>query len=791
MSSNPYALEPSSRDGSHSELAPYVAINRPDFSYSPPPDTRDLGEYIDILKRHANLILGCFAASVIGAILYCLSTPPTYTARTTIELRGHQPLLSNSPSETLFGSDTRKIEYQKTTVAKLTLTGLADKVLRTNGMISELEEYWHSPRSKLERGWESLRGLVVEAEAPQIDDSHDNPYFQHSTSQIRKYLSMIDIEPIHETNLVDINASSSDPALSQRIANTHAIQFIEHLKQERRDAIAANVELLHTQANELKQRVTQAENELALYASQNKLLMVRGDESGGINNRHIESLAQTLAEATGRRIRSESAFNEARRKSEDEGSVSDNEVTRDLRVSLKQAETEYASLGTQVTAAFPGMRELQAKISSLKKGINEERRRTISGLESQFESDRNTEQNLRQQIEQEKANAQENSKKLIQYSVLSKEASSLRDLYQTVLKQAKEIEMSASATTSNVFIADYADLPTKPSAPKTNVILIVFSCIGLTAGVFLALIRESLKDAISSSEQAQQTLDLPILGSIPEFSDMDRPSPAPTYSSERLLTTEVRTESGSEELEPLPLPPPTSSSTTNHEIVTISSPHSAIAEALRTIRANLLLSSADYPPRVVAVSSAAQGEGKTTIIANLAVTLAQANHRTLLIDGDLRLAGLTRLFTSTVAPGSKGLSDLLTGQTSIEGATYSSPIPHLYIMPAGSKAPNPAELVGSASMKKLLENLKDSYDFILLDTPPIMAVADALLVSRFVDSILFVVRCGHTPRSVARDARQKLAHVRARVIGVVLNEVPTSTHHRNTMRYGANYIRGN
>jgi capsular exopolysaccharide synthesis family protein len=188
------------------------------------------------------------------------------------------------------------------------------------------------------------------------------------------------------------------------------------------------------------------------------------------------------------------------------------------------------------------------------------------------------------------------------------------------------------------------------------------------------------------------------------------------------------------------------------------------------------------------LASSIQGEGKTTILANLAVTLAQAKHRTLMIDGDLRMAGLSAIFAEPDNENRPGLSDLLARQLPLESTIHPTSVPHLDILPVGAKAPNPAELVGSESMKRLLAGLKDRYDFILVDTPPVMAVADALLISRQVDSVLFVVRSGRTPRSVAREARQKLVQVKARIIGVILNDISGASHAREAFRYGANYI---
>jgi capsular exopolysaccharide synthesis family protein len=188
------------------------------------------------------------------------------------------------------------------------------------------------------------------------------------------------------------------------------------------------------------------------------------------------------------------------------------------------------------------------------------------------------------------------------------------------------------------------------------------------------------------------------------------------------------------------------------------------------------------------MTSSIQGEGKTTMLANLAVTLAQAGHRTLMIDGDLRMTGLSRLFGDLLDESRCGLSDLLARQVPLEQTIHHTRVASLDILPAGAKAPNPAELVGSESMKRLLGGLKERYDFILIDSPPVMAVADALLLSRMVDSVLFVVRSAVTPRLVARDARQKLVHVRARIIGVILNDVSSVSHTQEALRYGANYL---
>lgn len=756
---------------------------------APPSEEPTLHDYLKIVKKHIPLILLITVAFSLVAILYTGLTSSLYTAATLLEIRGYAPVLSNVQSETLFGNDTRKIEYQKTTVAKLNLAGLADQVLSRDDVYQELEQYWSTRRSYVDQVKNFLRTTFFgEQQASAVEPFTSDDHFVHKPGIIQKYLSLIDITPIHETNLVRIEVTTANPELSQRIANAHATGFIDHLQRERQESIAVNLQLLQRQASDLEARVTTAEQALATYAERNKLLTLPNEQGGNMTIRQIEGLAGMLADATARRIKAESLLAEATSKGADEGSATDDEITRQLRVSMKQAEAEYATMGSRVTAAFPGMVELRAKIDNLKRSIQEERKRTVRGLRSQFEAEQSGEAKLREQIEREKSTAHETSKRLIQYNVLSKEAASLRDLYQAVLKQVKEIEISAQSASSNVFISDYASLPTSPSAPKTDLIIVFFTVLGLGTGLIISFVLESFDTTFKSSEEVQSGLDLPLLGAVPQFEDdmqglsskARRLLEQPRDDRERKQKPSVgdggAAGSASESSKATAFLP--------QRIVAVSAPGDAVSEALRTIRAGILLSSADNPPRVVMISSAMKGEGKTTIISNLAVTLAQASHRTLMIDADLRVSQLSEIFHPVNAPSRVGLTDLLTGQAQLNQVVHRTAVSCLDILPAGSRAPNPAELLGSHVMGHLIHDLQQRYDFVLLDSPPLLPVADGLMLSRLVDSVVLVVRSRLTDRKVAQEARRRLLRVNARVLGVVLNDLDTKSDGYDMMVYG-------
>lgn len=731
-------------------------------------------DYVRVCKKRKNLIFGTAATCTSIAALYCLFTSPLYTAQATLEIKGYAPLLANNANETLFGNDTRKIEYLKTTIAKLNLEGLADGVLSTDNLAEDLEDYWDARRSLFDRAWARITNPFGD-HTKQSLRGHDL-LFTMKPSIIKKYLSLIDVTPLHETNLVSVQATTADPELSQRVANAHALGFIAHLQKERQDVIHANLQLLQHQAVDLKAKVTHAENELSTYAASNKILAVSENNAQVINARQIEALSTLLAEATGKRIKTESLLNEVTNKKPDELSVTDDEITRQLRGTLQQTEAEAASLGSRFTGAHPSMIEVRAKIDSLKKAIADERKRSVKTIQTQFANERSAENRLRAQIDEEKSVAQEMSKRLIQYNVLAKEASSLRDLYQAVLKQVKEIEISASSSASHVFVTDYASLPTSPSAPKTNLVVTLFAIIGLAIGLIMALILEAFDNTIKSSDDVQGSLDLPLLGAVPQFNNSSSLALSPTAP---LLPHSSPRDDELARIEDSPRP-----ETSLPHIISVAAPYDIVSEALRTIRAGILLSSADRPPRVIMITSAMKGEGKTTVLYNLAATLAQAAHRTIMIDGDLRERGLTKLFCPEQGPGGVGLSNLLTNQAQLDQVIRPTPVERLDILPAGSKAPNPAELLSSTSMRDLIAKLSDVYDFILVDSPPILPVADGLTLSRVVDSVVLVVRSRQTERELAQESRRRLLRVNARILGVVLNDLDVQADDREGAMYG-------
>ena len=359
---------------------------------------------------------------------------------------------------------------------------------------------------------------------------------------------------------------------------------------------------------------------------------------------------------------------------------------------------------------------------------------------------------LSQALDQQKAAANQMAEKLVEYNILKREAEANKALYEGLMTKLKETAISLGLRSSNIRIVDPAMIPSTPSRPaKARNITLAF-LVGLVGGIGLALMREYLDNTVKSPDDVETLARLPSLAVVPQFASSNG-------SSKRQGLLQGFGANGQDK---------------RIELVAQHLPKSQMSEAFRALRTSILLSQADHPPQVILVTSALPREGKTTAAANLAVTLAQLGDSTVLVDADLRKPGIGRLLN--LGSGKyAGLSSYLAGVSSLDLVSVPHPaIPNLVAIPTGPLPPNPADLLSSHKLADAIAELRTKFKFIVIDSPPIMAATDAVILSVQADGVLLVVRSGETPKEAFTRTRDLLTSVKCHILGVVLNAVDSS-----------------
>jgi capsular exopolysaccharide synthesis family protein len=342
--------------------------------------------------------------------------------------------------------------------------------------------------------------------------------------------------------------------------------------------------------------------------------------------------------------------------------------------------------------------------------------------------------------------------KLVEYNILKREAEANKTLYEGLMTKLKETAISQGLRSSNIRVVDPAMIPPNPARPAKTRNLVLATILGLVGGIGLALVREYLDNTVKTPDDVEALARLPSLAVVPQFAGSNG------YDKKHRLLQGFAANGHEKRV----------------ELVAQHLPKSQMSEAFRALRTSILLSQADHPPQVILVTSALPREGKTTAAANLAVTLAQLGDRTVLIDCDLRKPGIGRLLN--LGSGKyAGLSSYLAGVSSLDLVTVPHPaIPNLAAIPTGPLPPNPADLLSSHRFADAITELRTKYKFIVIDSPPVMAATDAVILSVQTDGVLLVVRSGTTPKEAFTRTRDLLSSVKCRILGVVLNAVDSS-----------------
>ena len=415
-----------------------------------------------------------------------------------------------------------------------------------------------------------------------------------------------------------------------------------------------------------------------------------------------------------------------------------------LREQQADLKIQVAQLSTQFGPSYPKVAQMNNQMKEVDAQIQVEMKKIVSRVRSDYLTALQRETMLRAAMDKQKQEENKLNESAIEYSLLKRDVETNRTLYEGLLEKLKEAGVTAGLRSNNIRPVDEARVPMYPAEPNVPRNLSFALALGLTTGIGLAFLLEGIDNTVRTPEQAQALSGLPSLGLIP-------------LGSKNGVEASVRQRLA------------VASSKEVVELITQSRPQSQMAESYRALRTSLLLTSLGAPPKVILITSALPQEGKTTTSINTAIVLAQKGVRVLLIDADLRRPSIHK----TLGTGPKtGLSNVLTGNATLQQATVrSSILPGLFILPAGTPPPNPAELLASSNMKDVLAELREQYDHIVVDTPPALSVTDAVVMSTRADAVVLVIRSGQTTKQALRRSRDLLMQVNARVAGVLLNAV--------------------
>ncbi|HTZ82765.1 MAG TPA: polysaccharide biosynthesis tyrosine autokinase [Candidatus Acidoferrales bacterium] len=702
-----------------------------------------IGESIRILIKRKWVIITTLVTVFSVVAIASLKMTPVYEASGTIEI--------NKPDASLNfqNSATFNLDYYDPTELETELKILQSDILATQ-VIRELN---------LDRRPEIAGQAPPPASSLDLTSDPLTSDPSRASAMVGSFKGNLKVALSPNTRIIEVHYRSPDPQMAANIVNTLMQTYVENNFKARFESTMQASDWLSKQLVDLQMKVETSQEKLVKYQKEHEILGT--DEKQNIITEKLDELNKDLTTAESDRMDKEALYRLVQ--SADPDTVAANATTipdasgasmtasqflDNLRAKEADLKIQIADLNTQFGPAYPKLSQLNNQVKEVDSQIQTETKKIVAKIRGQYVAALQLENMLRDALEKQKQEANKLNESAIEYSLLKRDVDTNRQLYEGLLQKMKEAGVSAGLKSNNFRIVDSARPPLSPIEPNIPRNLMFALLLGLASGIGLAFLLEGLDNTVRTTEQAQGISALPSLGMIPLGSKSAREGPNP----KRLVIA---------------------TSKEAVELVTQVRPQSQMAESYRALRTSLLLSNLGAPPKIIMVTSALPQEGKTTTSINTAVVLAQKGVRVLLIDADLRRPSIHK--TLGMGPHS-GLSNVLTGSIKMENAiTRTAVLPNLFVLPAGTPPPNPAELLASANMREVLNQLREEYDHIVIDTPPSLSVTDAVVLSPRADAVVLVIRSGQTTKQALRRSRDILTQVNAKVVGVLLNAVDLSS----------------
>jgi len=551
------------------------------------------------------------------------------------------------------------------------------------------------------------------------------------------------VELMRYSRMIQITYTSTDPQLAAQAANALVNNYIEYNFHQKYDATREASGFMEQQLDELKARVEKSQQALVDYERKN--LIVNISDKQTVAEQRLEALSKDLTEAQNERIQKQSVYEMARSNPTQAQPQSISNSQNDLLTTLDEKyanlREEYVDALAQYGPNFPKVQRLRAQLDEVQSIIDREQKRHVARLRSDYMAALGREKLLTGAVTEEKAEVGKLNQLMIEHNLLKREFETNQQLYDTLLQHLKDATVSAGLRATNIHLVDAALVPTGPVAPNVRRSTEMGLLLGLALGVALAFVLEGLDTSVKTVEDVERLIPAPALAAIP----------LARASWLKGRAAKAQPQNGSV------------------ESIVLKQPTSSLAESYRTLRTAILLSRAPRPPQALLVTSAQPGEGKTSTSINLALGLAQRGVPVVLVDADMRRPAISRALA--VPENGAGLSSLLSGAHSLEASLrqYQS-LPNLWVLPAGPVPPNPADLLASSTMEEVLRELRGRFEHVVVDSAPLLLVADATILSRVVDGVVLVVESGVTATRALLRAHRVLESAGGKILGTVLNK---------------------
>ncbi len=705
----------------------------------------DLVEYGRVIKkRRATILTIAFVVFTLG-LFATLKEKPVYRARVLVEIQKENPDVPTL--QELFQVESISDTYLETQYRILKSENLARRVI-VDLKLDKLAEF------KQPASW-WIRQKQEASLSPAVDDEGNiSPESVIDNEVLKKFQDRLDVEPLKRSRLVEVSFESNDRNLAAQVVNTLAATYIQQNLEARWQASQKASEWLSQQLLGMKSKLEKSEDDLQQYARDNGLLFLETDKgtSENIVTQRLRQLQEELTKSQADRYEKESLYLLVQQG--DFASlpgVFNNKLMQDLTEKLAELERERSRLSSIFNPDYPQVKEMQSQIDEATTTLSGERERAAKAITNDYRASVERENMLQQAFKDQQHEADLIAEKSVQYNILKREADTNKQLYVGLLEKLKETGVSTSMKATNIRVIDPAYPPRKPDSPRIPLNLSLGLLLGLSLGIGAAFLQEHLDNSFKTAGEIERFLQLPALASVPAIAASTNGNGHGLYARARHLANDKYRSTA--------IIPAWNRIEGNGQ-------NTPLAEAFHELRTSVLLSTAKHPPRTLLVTSAKGGEGKTTVAANLAVSLAQLGEKVLLIDADLRRPSIHKFFG---IPNTSGLVNFLTGNPDWRSLLSQAVPAGLSVLPSGPVPPNPADLLSSDYMPVLIREASKEYKFVVLDSPPLLNLADSRVLATLVDGVILVVGGGITPRELVHRAYASAVDAGSHVLGATIN----------------------